>query len=122
QVGRNLLLNALKFTPAGGRIVVRVDAAGQNARIVVQDTGRGIAPVFLPNALDRFRPADSSTTRAHGGLGVGLAIVRHLVELHDGHVRAESDGEGKGATSTVTLPLHVLDIPVRDAARTEHVP
>ncbi|MBE9155833.1 PAS domain S-box protein [Nodosilinea sp. LEGE 06152] len=105
QVVWNLLSNAVKFTPAGGQIVVRLarNAANQ-AEITVTDTGKGIAPDFLPLIFDYFRQADSATTRQFGGLGLGLAIVRHLVELHGGTIRADSAGEGLGATFTVTLP------------------
>ena len=104
QVVWNLLLNAVKFTPIGGEVRVRVERDGAHARVVVTDTGVGIAPNFLPFVFDRFRQGDQSTTRPHGGLGLGLAIVRHLVELHGGTVRAESDGEGRGSTFTVELP------------------
>jgi PAS domain S-box-containing protein len=105
QVVWNLLSNALKFTPQGGRVVVRVEHTSAYARIQVIDTGIGISQDFLPYVFDRFRQEDSTTTRSYGGLGLGLAIVRHLVELHDGRVHAESEGEGKGATFTVELPL-----------------
>jgi len=104
QVLWNLLGNAIKFTPSGGRVEVRIDRFDQRAEIVVVDTGQGISPAFLPHVFDRFRQADSSTARAHGGLGLGLAIVRNLTELHGGSVRAESSGEGQGAAFTVTLP------------------
>jgi PAS domain S-box-containing protein len=105
QIVRNLLSNAIKFTPPGGRVRVRVDRAGDATRLVVSDTGIGIAPAFLPYVFDRFRQADSSMTRAHGGLGLGLSVVRSLVELHGGTVSAESAGDGAGATFTVRLPL-----------------
>ena len=105
QVVSNLLTNAVKFTPIGGRVSVRLGREGASARIVVEDSGRGIAPDFLPRVFDRFRQAESGTTRRHGGLGLGLAIVHHLVEAHGGQVKAESPGEGRGATFTVTLPL-----------------
>jgi CheY-like chemotaxis protein len=105
QVVSNLLSNAVKFTPAHGRIEVRLQRAPAAARIVVQDTGQGIVADFLPRVFDPFRQADSSSTRTHGGLGLGLAIVRHLVELHGGGVEAASAGTGRGATFTVTLPL-----------------
>jgi PAS domain S-box-containing protein len=105
QVFWNLLSNAVKFTPEGGRIDVTVRAAGSSVEVEVRDTGQGIAAEFLPHVFDRFRQADQSTTRAHGGLGLGLAIVRHLVELHGGTVRAESGGEGRGATFAVALPI-----------------
>ncbi|HET9226053.1 MAG TPA: ATP-binding protein, partial [Thermoanaerobaculia bacterium] len=105
QVIWNLLSNAVKFTPQGGRIEALVDETGGQARIRVSDTGIGIQEEFLRFVFDRFRQADSSTTRKHGGLGLGLSIVRHLVELHGGSVSVESEGEGRGATFTVLLPL-----------------
>jgi PAS domain S-box-containing protein len=105
QVVWNLLSNAVKFTPAAGRVLIRLQQAGSMARISVTDTGTGIPPDFLPHVFDRFRQADSSTTRMHGGLGLGLAIVRHIVEQHGGQVRAESAGPGAGATFTVEIPV-----------------
>jgi PAS domain S-box-containing protein len=105
QVVWNLLSNALKFTPPGGRVLVRVGRTAEHAEIAVVDSGVGIAPDFMPHVFERFRQADSSTTRKHGGLGLGLAIVKQLTELHGGTVRAESDGEGQGATFVVRLPL-----------------
>jgi signal transduction histidine kinase/ActR/RegA family two-component response regulator len=105
QIIWNLLSNAVKFTPQGGKISLRVEQNGSDARVTVKDTGQGIDPEFLPRVFDRFRQADSSTTRSFGGLGLGLAIVRHLVELHGGTVSAQSDGTGKGARFTVTFPL-----------------
>jgi signal transduction histidine kinase/ActR/RegA family two-component response regulator len=105
QVIWNLLSNAIKFTPAGGRIEVRMERAGRNVQILVSDTGDGIAPDFLPFIFDSFRQADASSTRRHGGLGLGLAIVRHLVELHGGTVQADSPGKGLGSTFTIALPL-----------------
>lgn len=105
QILNNLLTNAVKFTPSGGRVEVGLAATGTNARIVVTDTGEGIAPAFLPHVFERFRQADSSTSRAHGGLGLGLAIAHSLVERHGGTITAASDGIGKGAAFTVTLPL-----------------
>ncbi|MBM3804385.1 MAG: hybrid sensor histidine kinase/response regulator [Acidimicrobiia bacterium] len=105
QIVWNLLSNAVKFTPSGGQVDIRLDRVGRSARITVTDTGKGILPEFLPFVFDRFRQADSSSTRVHGGLGLGLALVRHLVELHGGSVHAESAGEGKGATFSVQLPL-----------------
>src|SRR5262249_36017558 len=103
QVVWNLLSNAIKFTPQGGRVELRLDRVGEQLRLRVLDNGRGIDPALLPRLFERFWQADSSTTRMHGGLGLGLAVVRHLVELHGGTVRAESPGEGQGATFTVTL-------------------
>lgn len=105
QVVSNLLSNAVKFTPAGGHIGVRMKRAGASAQIVVEDSGPGIAPELLPHVFERFRQAECSTRRAHGGLGLGLSIVHHLVELHGGAVTAESPGGGRGAVFTVTLPL-----------------
>jgi signal transduction histidine kinase len=105
QVMWNLVMNAVKFTPRGGRIQVSLRRSDHSAEIVVADTGEGISAELLPHVFERFRQEDSSTTRAHAGLGIGLALVRHLVELHGGHVDAESPGKGKGATFTVTLPL-----------------
>jgi signal transduction histidine kinase/ActR/RegA family two-component response regulator len=105
QVVANLVANAIKFTPVGGKVEVHLERAGTSARIRVIDTGSGIRPEILPNLFERFRIADSSSTRPHGGLGVGLALVKDLVELHGGRVRAESPGEMQGATFTVDLPL-----------------
>jgi CheY-like chemotaxis protein/anti-sigma regulatory factor (Ser/Thr protein kinase) len=105
QVFWNLLSNAVKFTPAGGEVTLALKTTNANVEIVVSDTGKGISPDFLPFVFERFRQADGSTTRNHGGLGLGLAIVRHIVELHGGTVEVKSDGEGKGATFTVCLPL-----------------
>jgi PAS domain S-box-containing protein len=104
QVMWNLLSNAVKFTPTGGRVQVKLENNGAHARITVSDTGQGISREFLPHVFERFRQAETTSTRAHGGLGLGLAIVRHLVELHGGTVQAESPGLGYGATFTVTLP------------------
>lgn len=104
QVIWNLLTNAIKFTPSGGRVRVDVERASDRVWVRVSDTGKGIYPSFLPYVFDRFRQADSSTTRSHGGLGLGLTIVRRLVELHGGSVHAQSLGEGRGATFTVQLP------------------
>src|SRR5262245_219191 len=105
QVIWNLLSNAVKFTPEGGRVEIRSRWVGMSIEIVVADTGQGISEDFLPYIFERFRQADVSTTRAHGGLGLGLAIVRHLIEIHGGTVRAQSAGKGKGATFTIRLPL-----------------
>ena len=105
QIIWNLLSNAVKFTPQGGKITIRVAQEKSHAKVTVQDTGQGIDAEFLPRVFDRFRQADSSTTRSFGGLGLGLAIVRHLVELHGGTVSAESEGVGKGATFSATFPL-----------------
>jgi CheY-like chemotaxis protein/two-component sensor histidine kinase len=105
QVVWNLLSNAVKFTPPGGTVTMKASLEGNDVRLDVQDTGAGIAGDFLPHVFERFRQADASTTRAHHGLGLGLAIVRHLVELHGGTVEAESDGVGRGATFRMRLPV-----------------
>jgi CheY-like chemotaxis protein len=105
QVVWNLLSNAVKFTDAGGRVRVHVGLQRSQVVLVVTDTGKGIQPDFLPLVFERFRQADSSTTRRVGGLGLGLALVRHIVELHGGRVTAASDGVDQGATFTITLPL-----------------
>jgi signal transduction histidine kinase/ActR/RegA family two-component response regulator len=104
QIVTNLLTNAIKFTAPKGRIEVELASAGGHCQIVVRDTGKGISPEFLPHVFDRFRQADSSATRTEGGLGLGLAIVQHLVTLHKGTVAAKSDGLNTGAALTVTLP------------------
>jgi CheY-like chemotaxis protein/two-component sensor histidine kinase len=106
QVIWNLVSNAVKFTPPEGRVEVRLEQVGRDAQIQVLDTGKGITPEFLPHVFEYFRQADAKTTRVFGGLGLGLAIVRHLVELHGGTVQAESEGEDMGAIFTVRLPLH----------------
>jgi len=111
QVVWNLLSNAIKFTPTGGQVEVRVRTLNRHVEISVSDTGQGISTEFLPHVFDRFRQADSSTTRLHGGLGLGLAIVHHLVELHGGTVRADSAGEGAGSTFTVQLQPAVAHRP-----------
>lgn len=105
QVVWNLVANAIKFTPSGGHVEVSLKRVNREVRIRVSDTGQGINPDFLPHIFDRFRQEDGTTTRRHGGLGLGLSIVRHLVELHGGTVGADSDGEGFGATFTISLPL-----------------
>jgi PAS domain S-box-containing protein len=105
QVVWNLLSNAIKFTPKHGRVQVELKKVDSHAQVVVADTGVGISAEFLPHVFERFRQADSSTTRVHAGLGLGLAIVRHLVELHGGTVSAASEGVGRGATFTVALPI-----------------
>ncbi|MBD0369739.1 MAG: PAS domain S-box protein [Pyrinomonadaceae bacterium] len=110
QVVWNLLSNAVKFTPKGGRVRVSLERSDSYAAISVTDTGVGISQEFLPYVFDRFRQADSSSTRAHGGLGLGLAIVRHLVELHGGIVSATSDGTQRGARFTVNLPLMAVNV------------
>ena len=105
QVFLNLLTNAVKFTPEGGRIEIGLRHAGSNVCIEVRDTGQGINPEFLPYVFERFRQADSTYTRRIGGLGLGLAIVRHLVELHGGTVTADSEGKDRGSVFTITLPM-----------------
>ena len=105
QIICNLLFNSIKFSPKGGKIEIRLKQSDSRIRIMVRDNGQGIKPDFLPYVFDRFRQADGSITRKHAGLGLGLAIVRHLAELHDGAVWAESMGEGQGATFTVELPI-----------------
>ena len=108
QVIWNLLSNAIKFTPREGKVVLRIERVRSDVRISVSDTGVGIPPGFLPHVFDRFWQADSSITRAQGGLGLGLAIVRHLVEVHGGTVNAHSEGEGKGATFAVQMPVRAV--------------
>lgn len=108
QVIWNLLSNAIKFTPKGGRVQVRLERVNSHVEIIVSDTGAGIEPEFLPFVFDRFRQADASKTRKQGGLGLGLAIVRHLVELHGGTAHVFSGGRGKGATFTIKLPVIVV--------------
>ncbi|MDB9317961.1 hybrid sensor histidine kinase/response regulator [Nodularia spumigena] len=105
QVVWNLLSNAIKFTPNGGKIAVQLMQANGYAQVIVSDSGKGINPDFLPYAFDYFQQADSSSVRKFGGLGLGLAIVRNIVEMHGGMVKAESPGEGKGATLTISLPI-----------------
>jgi PAS domain S-box-containing protein len=108
QVFWNLLSNAVKFTPKGGRIQIRLERINSHVEVTVSDTGQGISPEFLPYVFERLQQADSTTTRVHGGLGLGLAIVRHLVELHGGSVQAASAGEGKGASFMVNLPITIF--------------
>jgi signal transduction histidine kinase len=117
QVIWNLLSNAVRFTPPGGRVRVRTRRDGEDAVIEVSDTGHGIAPDVLPFIFDRFRQADSSLTRRFGGLGLGLSIVRHLVELHGGSVEAASEGQGRGATFVVRLPTREPQHHEPDSAR-----
>jgi PAS domain S-box-containing protein len=114
QVAWNLISNAIKFTPCGGRVIVGLARVESHVEVTVSDTGLGIAPEFLPHVFDRFRQADATTTRVFGGLGLGLAIVRQLVELHGGTVRVESKGEGHGSTFTVSLPLLAVRSAVSD--------
>lgn len=114
QIAWQLLANAIKFTPRHGTVEITVDALGQDARLIVRDSGRGISPEFLPRIFDRFTQADSSATRTAGGLGVGLALIRELVELHGGEIEATNRADGSGAIFIVRLPLQVLvtaDVP-----------
>jgi signal transduction histidine kinase len=104
QVFWNLLSNAVKFTGQGGRVSATIRRAGEDVEVVVEDDGIGIDPAFAPHLFERFRQADASSTRHHGGIGAGLALVRHVVEAHGGTVFAQSEGRGKGATFTVRLP------------------
>src|SRR6185369_3673402 len=105
QIFWNLFSNAVKFTPKGGQVNVSVSSVDSRVNVAVTDTGIGIDPDFLPFIFDRFRQADGSTTREHGGLGLGLAIVQHLVELHEGRVYVESGGKNLGSTFTIALPV-----------------
>ena len=123
QVVWNLLSNAVKFTSRAGRVQIRLERVNSHTELTVSDTGEGISPDFLPFVFDRFSQADSTSTRTHGGLGLGLGIVRHLVELHGGTVQAFSPGRGEGATFAVRLPLAVAHIhaPARTVHRQEHL-
>ena len=121
QIAWNLLSNAVKFTPKGGRVDVRVERKESLIQLVVSDTGVGIDPAFVPHLFDRFTQADSSMTRRFGGLGLGLAVVRHMVELHGGSVTAESAGRDQGATFRVSLPVHAVAAPdARDETMPAH--
>jgi signal transduction histidine kinase/ActR/RegA family two-component response regulator len=115
QIVWNLLSNAVKFTPEGGSVGIRLERSGSHIKLSINDTGKGIATDFLPHVFDRFRQADSTTTRNYGGLGLGLAIVRHLVELHGGTVSAESGGEGRGATFSTTFPILAVSTELQSA-------
>ncbi|HEY0554978.1 MAG TPA: ATP-binding protein, partial [Thermoanaerobaculia bacterium] len=117
QVVWNLLSNAVKFTPKGGKVEVRLERVNSHIEILVADNGAGITPEFLPYVFDRFRQLDASTTRRHGGLGLGLAIVRHLVELHGGTVRVKSPGDGEGSTFIVALPLSIAHLTPAEGER-----
>jgi signal transduction histidine kinase len=122
QVVWNLVSNAIKFTPPGGNVTVRLEQTDSQAEISVADSGKGISAEFLPFVFDRFRQADSTSTRSHGGLGLGLAIVRHLVEMHGGTVHADSPGEGQGAIFTVSLPLLIgRDLRIPEVSQSEHL-
>jgi PAS domain S-box-containing protein len=120
QVAWNLLANAVKFTPRGGKVQVLLERVNSHVEITVADTGAGIKPEFLPHIFDRFRQADGSTTRRYGGLGLGLSIVRHLVELHGGTVFAKSPGEGCGATFVVHLPVKAVHLQTQDGGERVH--
>ena len=120
QIIWNLLSNAIKFTPQGGRVEVRLERSDSQVEITISDTGQGIDPELLRHVFDRFCQSDSSTTRRHGGLGLGLSIVRQLVELHGGMVTVESPGEGEGTTFKVMLPLTSLPPDISDIEKTSH--
>jgi signal transduction histidine kinase len=122
QVFWNLLSNAVKFTSRDGRVIVRLRRESGDAVVSVEDTGIGISADFLPYVFDRFRQADGTATRRHGGLGLGMAIVRYLVELHGGTVRVESDGENRGATFTAALPIRVPELMTESADLDDHDP
>jgi signal transduction histidine kinase len=117
QVFWNLLSNAVKFTPKGGRVQVLLERVNSHVEIAVSDTGRGITSEFLPHIFERFQQADTGPTRGHGGLGLGLAIVRHIVELHGGSVHVESAGPERGATFTIKLPLVIFGRTAGELAR-----
>jgi signal transduction histidine kinase len=121
QIVWNLLSNAIKFTPDGGTVRLNVARVDSNVEIVVSDTGIGISPGFLPHVFDRFRQSDTGTRRRFSGLGLGLAIVRHIVELHGGTVSAESAGEGSGSTFRVVLPARPVQIPGSEHVGSAHV-
>jgi CheY-like chemotaxis protein len=108
QVVWNVTMNAVKFTPKSGQITIELKCTGPTVELSVSDTGQGIAREFLPHVFERFRQWEQGTTRLHGGLGLGLALVRHLVEAHGGHVRAASPGIGKGSQFVITLPAHAV--------------
>jgi signal transduction histidine kinase len=111
QVVWNLLSNAIKFTPKGGKVRIVLQRASSHVELSVSDTGKGISPEFLPHVFERFSQSDTSPTRSHTGLGLGLSIVKNLVELHGGSVIAKSPGEGKGATFILRLPILAVDVP-----------
>jgi signal transduction histidine kinase len=119
QVCWNLLTNAIKFTPRDGDVTVTLERVDSHVEIRIRDTGEGIAPDALPGIFERFKQGDTSTTRRHGGLGLGLSIVRHLVEMHGGSVRARSDGPGLGSTFTVALPIRAVRTPAATIADAE---
>ncbi len=102
----NLLSNAVKFTHSGGTVEASVKQEGDNIQIIIKDNGQGISPEFLPHIFDRFNQADNSSTRNYGGLGLGLAITNHIVKLHNGTIKAQSEGKGKGSVFIVKFPVH----------------
>jgi CheY-like chemotaxis protein len=114
QIVWNLLSNAVKFTSAGGRVEVRLERLDPHICVIVSDTGKGVSPDFLPYIFDRFRQADASRVRRYGGLGLGLALVKYLVELHGGTIEAASAGEGQGATFKVLLPVRAVSSPLAE--------
>jgi CheY-like chemotaxis protein/anti-sigma regulatory factor (Ser/Thr protein kinase) len=120
QVVWNLLSNAIKFTPPGGTVIVRLSKRDTTALIEVKDTGTGMSPEFLPYVFDRFRQADTGTRRRSGGLGLGLSIVKHIVELHGGTVEVQSEGEGKGSTFTILLPVRAVRVKESDDLEIGH--
>ena len=120
QIVWNLLSNAIKFTPRGGKVQLRLSRVNSHVEVTVSDTGRGISPDFLPYVFERFRQADASFSREHGGLGLGLAIAKQLAELHGGTISASSGGPGTGATFTLKLPLMIVHQQPSEAARLEH--
>jgi CheY-like chemotaxis protein len=119
QVMWNILSNAIKFTPKGGRVCVEVVSSAQDMRVTVSDNGAGIDPAFLPRVFERFSQADASQSRAHSGLGLGMAIVRHLVELHGGSVAVDSAGKDQGTTVSIVLPLRAQPVRTGDAGEPE---
>lgn len=121
QIVWNLLTNAIKFTPDGGRVDVRLERIESRVELTIKDTGQGIDPELLLHVFERFRQSDSSSTRRHGGLGLGLSIVRQLVELHGGTVEAESPGEGEGTTFNVILPPMIVHHELSEVKRTHHL-
>jgi CheY-like chemotaxis protein len=120
QIVWNLLSNAIKFTPRGGKVQLRLSRVNSHVEVTVSDTGRGISPDFLPFVFERFRQADATLTREHGGLGLGLAIAKQLAELHGGTITSSSGGLGQGATFTVKLPLMIVHQPVPAEHQREH--
>jgi len=122
QVVWNLVSNAVKFTPRGGRVCVSLARVEDHVQINVSDTGKGLSADFVPHIFERFRQADSSAAREHGGLGIGLSIVKQLVDLHGGTVRAASAGDGQGATFTVLLPLATVQLASDENLKLPHRP